>query len=200
MRWSAHVCVCADSFTHHFHPPQRHGWIKGVCHLTLAWSITQCLSIMFSGFTEHVRQKYVRFSQIHAPGVCSWRDDAYIKHLKRDFGLWAEGCWGNPGHCDIKWVPVVSSECKGFCIPLVCTAWSTLLSPLNTCARIICCFETNLRIVIQDVKHLQLFLNEQMNANEVCLYSHHVFHLSMNLSLHFSQQWPTFGKLSGTRH
>lgn len=54
--------------------------------------------------------------QLHVPELFfmrSWCLYNPRKHLKRDFGLWVEESCSNPGHCSVKWVPVVSSECKG---------------------------------------------------------------------------------------
>lgn len=111
------------------------------------------------------------------------------KHLKRDFGLWVQASWRNPGHCSVKWVPVVSSECKGLCISLVCTAWSTLLLPFNHSAWIIlwsvCFLENNLRHCLCMIRPLKQTLH--YNANPVLRFiSHHGLHFSMNLMIYSS--------------
>ncbi len=142
---------------------------------------------MFCGFAEHVKQVMrgfclflssfflfkdgpwtKRFEILPDPRVVFMMSRCLYKarkHLKRDFGLWVETSWGNPGHCSVKWVPVVSSECKGLCISLACTAGPTLLSPVNHSARIIwwsaCCFrdefETLLNHDLRFKTNLQLF-------------------------------------------
>lgn len=157
----------ADTCARHFRPPQRKRGMKGVSHLTLAWGISHCLALTFSRFAEDVKQvMQLLFYHLFLFRDGSWtkRRDIFTdpcarvvfmmsqclykarKHLKRDFGLWVEASWGNPGHCSVKWVPVVSSECKGLCISLVCTAWSTLfIQPFCLDHMMsVCCFETQL--------------------------------------------------------
>lgn len=136
--------------------------------------------------------------------MMSWCLYKARKYLQRDFGLWVEASLGNPGHRSVKWVPVVSSECKGLYFPclhsLVCTVvptqpfcqdymmncmlfWDQYDIPLNHDSR----GEMNKKALIEQIIIIMQILCFKF------------FFLSW-FFLRFSQQWLIFGELSVKTH
>lgn len=156
-RWSSGVCTDNRKYIHmragiQFGTSFPLFSDKGVSHVTLTSSHQSVLSLHLSCIrelikqvmqlsiffkAEHQRKKTLAELCARSLLTMSWCLHKAPKHLKWDFGCRVQASWGNPGHCSVKWAPVVSSKCKGLCISLVGTAWSTLLFPLSRSHRII---------------------------------------------------------------